>query len=382
MARIVLGSYLVRYPLGGNMSCVLQYLLGLLHLGHEMYFVEKSGYSQSCYDVSKNVMTDDCSYGMRVVGGLLARFGLGDRWCYVDADERYHGLGRERVQAIFKSADLFIEMGTHEAWLAEAADAELRVLVDGDPSFSQMWMENRAAAGEHVPRYDHYYTVGSNVGTDRSTAPTAGETWRHLFHPVMLSLFPAGSPNPDAPFTTVMNWESYAPVEYKGRQFGHKNLEFRKFMGLPQATATPLELAVAGPNVPADLLRESGWRVRDAHSATISFDSYAEYIRGSKGEFTVCKNGFVATQCGWFGDRSSVYLASGRPVIMQDTGFGSRLPCGRGLFAVRTVDDAVAAIDEIQGNYEYHSRWARAIANEFLDAPLVLGRFLREIGVQ
>jgi hypothetical protein len=381
MARIILGSYFVRYPLGGNLSCVLQYLLGIHRLGHEIYFVEKSGYADSCYDVPRNMMTDDCTYGISIVNALLARFGLEHRWCYVDAANCYHGMSKREIDEVFRSADVFIEMGTHEAWLEEAERARLRVLVDGDPGFSQMWMENRSARGEWAPEYDYYFTVGRNVGTERSTAPTAGKIWHPSFHPVDVDLFPPSASMPEAPFTTIMNWKSYSTVEYRGVTYGHKNDAFETFVNLPSLVESPLELAVAGHDLPSDRLSAAGWRLRDAHAVTISFDSYARYVGASRGEFSVCKQGFVATNCGWFGDRNAVYLASGRPVIQQDTGFSDHLPTGCGLFAVRDADEAAMAILEITRDYARHSAAAREIAREYLHAPVVMKRLFDEIGV-
>jgi hypothetical protein len=381
MARIVVGSYLVRYPLGGNVSCVLQYLLGLHRLGHEVYFVEKSAYVKSCYDPHANEMTDDCSSGVKIVRDVLTRFGLQDRFCYVDAQDRYHGLSPRSVEAIFRSSDLFIEMGSHEAWLNETGWSKTRILLDGDPGFSQIWIETRISQGDQPPRYDAYFTVGANVGSSRSIAPTAGERWRPYFHPVVVDLFPVTPVGDAAPFTTVMNWESYRPVEYRGESYGHKNIEFDNFLDLPSLTPVSLELAVAGPAVPRERLRRHGWGVRDGRAATITTDCYWDYIRASRGEFTVCKNGFVRMNTGWFGDRSSAYLASGRPVVMQDSGFGSRLPCGVGLFAVKDADEAAAALEEIGRDWPRHSRAAREIAVEYLDAPKVLGRLLRDVGL-
>jgi hypothetical protein len=363
------------------MSWVLQYLLGFQRLGHEVYLVEKSAYPNSCYDFPKDVMTDDCSYGIEVAADLLTRFGLEDRWCYVDAGGRYHGLPQDRVEAMFKSADLFVDMASHDAWQAEAADCRLRIQVDGDPGLFQMGMENRLRLGQRLPAYDYYYTVGRNVGTEASTAPTAGKQWRPLFHPVVVDLFPIVPTKENAPFTTIMNWKSYDIIQHNGKIYGHKNIEFEKFINLPAATPASLEVALSGKTVPLEQLRSAGWRVRDAHAVTVSFDSFAGYIRSSKGEFSVCKNGYVATHSGWFGDRSAVYLASGRPVVMQDTGFSAHLPCGRGLFAVRTVDEAAAAIDSIRGDHERHSKWAREIALEYLDTDKVLGGLLGGLGI-
>lgn len=363
------------------MSWVLQYLLGFQKLGHDLYFVEKSDYADACYNPVKNTMSDDCSYGIATVRELLGRFGLQDRWCFVDAQERYHGLSRQRVEALFQSADVFIDMGTHGAWFLEAAAAQLRVLVDGEPGFTQIKLEKRLAAGEAVPEYDCYYTVGQNIGTAQTTAPTARKVWRSLFHPVDTDLFHTEPSPHHAPFTTVMNWQSHPPLEFNGATYGQKDREFARFMDLPRRTESTLEVAISGRNVPTAQLFASGWRVRDAHAVTLSFDSFQEYIRASRGEFSVCKHVFVATHSGWFSDRSAAYLASGRPVVLQDTGFSVHLPCGRGLFAVRTVDEAAAALDEINSDYHRHTQWAREIGCEYLEATKVLGRFLRELGL-
>ena len=294
MACIILGSYMVRFPLGGYLSWVLQWLVGFRQLGHDVYFVEKSGWPNSCFDPSKGVMTDDCSYGTAAVNTLLARFDLQGKWCFVDTQERYHGLSREQVEVIFKSAALFIDMGTHGTWLEEAAHTGLRVLLDGEPGATQMKMEQRLEAGELLPYYDYYYTVGRNIGTDSSMAPTAGKQWHPVFYPVHTALFPAQPARIEAPFTTVMSWQAHEPIEFEGTTYGQKDVEFVKFLDLPRRTLAPLEIAVAGKNVPVEQLAGAGWCVRDAHAVTLSFDSWQAYIQASKGEFSVCKNVFVA----------------------------------------------------------------------------------------
>jgi len=382
MARIVYGSYVVRFPLGGAMWDELQWLVGLQQLGHDVYFVEKSGWPDSCFDPSTNVESADCSYGISALRALLGRFGLQDRWCFVDAATRYHGLSQEQVEAIFKSADLFVDMGPLYEWCDEAAATGLRVVVDGKPGFTQMQMEMGRTAGRERPQYDAYYTLGHNIGTDRSTAPTAGRQWRAVFWPVTVGLLSCHPAKADAPFTTVMQWRSHDSITFKGITYGQKDIEFAKFMRLPALTTVPLEIGVSAGSGVRQQLMNSGWRVREANAGVAqSSDSYLEYIRASRGEFSVCKNVFVATNSGWFGGRAGAYLASGRPVVMQDSGFSAHLPCGRGLFAVRTVEEAAGALNEIHGDYERHSKWAREIALEHLDSRRVLGRFLRELGV-
>jgi hypothetical protein len=379
VARIVLGSYAVRFPLGGYFSWVLQWLLGFQQLGHEVYFVEKSGWPKSCYDPVQDRMGDDCSYGTRSLNAFLARFGLEDRWCFVDAQGSYHGLSERRVTEVIRSAELFLETVVDE-WAEQASAARLRVLLEGEPGFTQMQMEEGRRAGEPLPCYDAYYTVGRSIGTPSSNVPTAGVCWRPIFDPVVMDLFPPTPSRPEAPFTTVMSWQAHKPFEFDGTTYHQKDVEFARFFDLPRRTSPALEIAVGG-DVPEAELAQAGWRVREARAVTLSFDSFIDYIQASRGEFSVNKQVFVATRCGHFSERSAVYLACGRPVVMQDTGFSEHLPCGEGLFAVNDVEEAAAAIDAIIRDYAYHSRRAREIACEYLDARRVLGGLLRELGL-
>lgn len=363
------------------MSWVLQWLLGFRRLGHDVYFVEKCSWPNACYDPPTGQMTDDCSHGVAVLDRLLREFDLAERWSVADIDAHYYGLSRESISARFRSADVFVDLGlAHDEWSEEAAAAGVRVIVDSDPGFTQIGWEECLAEGVALPSYDFHYSVGRNVGTPASTAPTAGLTWRGIFNPVNVDLFPMRPVPRAAPFTTIMSWQGKATT-FNGVAYGAKDLEFAKFFELPRRTATPLEIAVGGSSVPLNRLCAAGWRIRDAIEVTGSFDDFRRYIAGSRGEFSVAKHAYVATNSGWFSDRGAAYLASGRPVVMQDTGFSMHLPCGEGLFAVRTVDEAAAAFDEIDHDWERHSRAAREIARQFLDAPKVLAHFLDEIGV-
>lgn len=381
MARVVLGSYMVRYPLGGMMSWVLQYLTGFLRLGNDVYVVEKADYPDACYDPSRDVVGDDCSYGVAMVHAQLDCLGLGDRWCFVDSRGEYHGLSRERVEAVFRSADLFVDMGTHGSWMREAAASWARVLIDGEPGFTQIKMAHRQENGERLPEYDAYYTTGRNVGTSASDAPTAGRRWRPIFHPVdTRRLTQAPAPPAGAPFTTVMNWRSHEPVRYRGTAYGQKDREFGKFIGVPRATGVPFELAVS-EDAPRDRLAAAGWRLRKASEATRSVPAFHDYLRSSRGELGVCKEVFVSLRTGWFSDRSAAYLAHGRPVVVQANGISGHLPVGEGLFEVADVAEAADAIARIQREPERHAAAARRLAERHLDTSVVLARFLTELGV-
>jgi hypothetical protein len=386
MARIAVSSYMVRYPLGGNLSWALQWIVGLQRLGHDVWVVEKSGYANACFDLSRGEMTDDCSYGVRVVRDLLEPLGLGNRWCYLAFDGAYLGLPRARVEAALGAADLYLEMGTHgvemdDTWLDEAASAGLRVLVATEPGVTQMRMALKRAAGLPLPEYDRYYTTGLNIGTPYSTAPTLNRTWHGIVDPVVVDLFACPPRAEGAPVTTVMNWQSMGAISFEGVEYGQKDREFPKFMDLPRRTRGPIEVAVAGRQAPRDALRAAGWRVRDAHEVTASVGAYRTYIADSRAEFSVAKHACVATNVGWFSERSAAYLATGRPVVIQDTGVRRHLPYGRGLFAVRTVEEAAAAIVEIDADWDRQSRWARELAREFFDAKVVLTAMLTDLGV-
>ena len=208
-----------------------------------------------------------------------------------------------------------------------------------------------------------------------------GLTWRPMFDPVVVDLFHVRPVADSAAFSTVMAWRSYPPVEFGGVSYGAKDLEFEKFIDLPGRTTTPLELAVSGRKTPTERLRRAGWRLRNPLEVTRTAESFRDFIAESRGEFSVNKNFYVATNSGFFSERSAAYLASGRPVVMQETGFSAHLPCGRGLFAVRTVEEAAAAIDTVVGDFDRHSRWARELAREHLDADVVLRTFLGDLGV-
>jgi hypothetical protein len=177
-----------------------------------------------------------------------------------------------------------------------------------------------------------------------------------------------------------MNWQSHLPIEFEGVLYGQKDIEFQKFIDLPKRTTARLEVALSG-GAPQAKLTGSGWRLREAHTVTKSYKSFRDYIRNSMGEFSICKSIFVETRTGWFSDRSAAYLASGRPVILQDTGFSAHLPCGLGLYAINSVDEAAVAIESISSNLVKNSKAAREIASDQFSTSRVLPRLLQQLGL-
>ncbi len=374
---------MVRYPLGGNLSWALQYLAGFKALGHDIYFVEKYVHPDSCYDPVQQRMSNNCSYGVRVVSELLKLYGLEDKWCFVEFGEIYHGLSKEKVEEVFSRADLYIESGAHGAWEEESSRAALRVYIDVDPAFTQVKVHEKLSQQEDLPVYDHYFTNGMNIGREGNIIPVCGLTWKYVFNPVHLPLFNRVSPPDSAPYSTIMNWVSYSEtVNYQGVSYGHKSMEFHKFLLLPEKVKVPMEMAVSGlPQLKKGELKEHGWRITSAQEVTFTVDSFRTYLSSCRGEFSVVKNMYQATSSGWFSDKSAAFLASGRPVILQETGFSDHLPTGAGLFAVTNIAEAIEAIETVESNYSFHADKAYEIAAEYLDTDKVLSKFLTDSGV-
>jgi hypothetical protein len=255
-----------------------------------------------------------------------------------------------------------------------------RILIEQDPGYTHLWAaadDPAAVYGDH----DVYYTVGGNVGSPRCRLPTLGLRWQPFWNPVVLDWWAGEHGVRRDRFTTVTDWRGYGYLEFEGHILGPKAEEFRKFIELPRLAGGPLELAL---NIDAEdpdvaYLREHGWQLEDP-AAVSSLARYRDYVTGSLGEFSCAKGGYVGTRSGWFSDRSACYLAAGRPVILQATGFEDLLPTGKGLFAVGTVEEAAEAVRAIRRDCALHAAAARAIAHEHFDADKILGRLSAEAG--
>ena len=370
----IVAGYLAGNPVGGHVLSILHWLEGLRSLGYDVVFVEHHGWPDACWNPVTKTLSDDPSYGL----GELARHAESLRlkgWCFVDAQGRYHGLSQRELATLCASAEVLLGLWT-VTWLEEFAACRRRIFIDTDPGFTQFAMlpEVRASLAFASPvDFHEHYTYGTRIGQPDCPIPTHGIHWRPLRPPVALDLLPVRF-TPEAPcFTTVMHWSPRKPIVYNGEEYGQKDTEFRRIATLPSRVDTCLEIALGG-SAPYDEIRAAGWRVADAATVTATPWTYRDYIGQSRGEFSVAVNLEVKTRSGWFSDRTAAYLASGKPAVVQDTGFSDDLPCGEGLFAFRTLDDAVAAFEEIARDYPRHCRAARRIAEEYLDATRILTR--------
>jgi hypothetical protein len=370
--RILCSGHLVRYPLGGHSWHHLQYLIGLHRLGQEVFFFEDFGWPDSCYDPASNIMTSDPAYGVAYTKRLLEGYGLGDRWCYLAEDGTAHGFSREELAEICRTCDLYLNLSNIN-WIPELELCRRRALVDTDPVFTQL---RAHGLGGPFERYHALFSYGENVHRPGCDMPTGGARWKPTRQPVVLDLWEAVPGDPAAPFTTVVNWRSIKEVESNGRIYGQKDREFEPFFSLPRETGQPMEIAASAPGEVKRRLAEGGWALADPREVTRNPSTYQAYIRRSRAEFCVAKHAYVTTRNGWFSDRSSAYLASGRPAIIQDTGFSDFLPCGEGLLAWRKPVEAVAAVERLQVEYQAHCRAARSLAESYFDARVVLSSLL------
>lgn len=375
--RIVVLGYIVRGPLGGMAWSDLHYLMGLAHLGHDVYFVEDSDDYPSCYDPVRGITDTDPTYGLQFATRIFNTVELGDRWAYHDAHtSRWHGPCANHVLSVCATADLLLNLsGVNplRPWLMEIP---ARVLVDKDPAFTQIRHLCDPTAQKLAQQHTAFFSFGENIGQLGCTIPKDGLPWQATRHPIFLDAWPATPGPKQGKFTTVMLWDSYPAREHNGRRYGMKSDSFGPYIDLPEKAGRIFELAVGSPMVPSGLLCSKGWAVRDPREPTRDPGTYQRYIQQSKAEFSVAKHGYVVSRSGWFSERSASYLASGRPVLVQETGFSDWLQTGAGVIAFNTLEEALAGIEEINSRYEFHCQAARAIAQEFFDARKVLLRLL------
>ena len=376
--RILVLGYLVRGPMGGMAWHHLQYIMGLKRLGHHVCFLEDSGDTEyACYDPSRHVTGIDPSYGLKYAADCFTRLGIGDVWAYYDAHtDKWHGPAASRASQLIDDADLLINLSCSHVVRPWFEKVPIRALVDTDPLYTQirnLQDPDRKALSVH---HNRFFSFGENIGTPHAGIPDDGFPWTATRQPIFLDAWPYSQPPANASLTTVMQWNSYPPLEYSGVRYGMKSDSFTEYLGLPYQSKASFELAIGGHSAPRDRLRQNGWHLHNPMEVVPDLSSYQEFIRASFGEFTVAKEGYVLSRSGWFSERSAAYLASGRSVITQDTGFTDFLPSGLGLHAFDSVDTAIAACDSVYSNPQEQSNAAYAIAAEYFDSLKVLSSLL------
>ena len=370
-----------RYPLGGIGWQAIHYVLGLTRLGHDVYYVEDSGAHP--YDPRVKSVVDNASYSVAFLADVMGRFGLADHWGYVDAPTgAHHGLSRERLADLYRDADALFNVCGATRLSEEHLRCPIRVYVETDPVFEQI----RVAEGDRqailaLEDHTHHFTYGENMGQPDSPIPLEKFAWRPTRPPVIPDLWSTPFDPTAERFTTIATWKNAGKdIHFRGETYlWSKHLNFLRVIDLPSRTRQALEMAleVVDPAM-RDLLARNGWGLQDAFQVSRTLTTYQRYIQQSRGEFTVSKDLVARTRSGWFSDRSVCYLAAGKPVVTLDTGFGKYIPAGAGLLAFEGLEEAGAAIEEVNRDYERHSREARRIALEYFGADQVLGQLCQE----
>ncbi len=379
--RLVVFHLAGRYPLGGIGWQTAHYVVGLTRLGHEVYYVEDSGAHP--YDPRVKSVVADASYNVAFLAGVMERFGLRDRWAYLDGvTGACHGIGRERLDRLYGEVDALVNVCGATRLREEHLRCPVRIYLETDPVFEQI----RVAEGDRrailaLEEHTHHFTYGENLGQPDCPIPLEKFAWRPTRPPVIPDLWDATCRPQAERFTTVATWKNVGKdIEFRGESYRwSKHHNFLRVIDLPRRTRQPLELALELDDPAArNLLLRAGWRLADAFEVSHDLDAYQRHVEGSRGEFTVAKDLVARTRSGWFSDRSVCYLAAGKPVVTQDTGFGKYVPTGAGLFAFSTVEAAAAALEEINRDYPRHCRTARQIALEYFAADRTLGELCRE----
>ena len=353
---------------GGATWAVLQYVLGLERLGHDVWLVEPVA----------NASPSSAAYFRAVMN----RFALQHRSALLlDGTTETVGVPYRRLAGAATAADVVINIAgmlTDERLLGPAP---IRVYLDLDPAFTQLW-HTAESIDMRLDGHTHFVTVGQAIGHPDCAVPTADRHWLGTLPPVSLAHWPRATAPPTLGFTTVGHWRGYGSVEHGGVHYGQRAHSMRALLPLAARSSESVEPAIAihaaeKPDLAA--LAAHGWRLQDPGVVAATPDRYERFLQDSKGELGVAKSGYVQSQCGWFSDRSACYLASGRPVIAQDTGFRPYLPVGLGLLPFRGVDDAFAAIEAVASDYRAHCDAARALAEEHLGSDRVLQSLLERV---
>ncbi|MDQ3749284.1 MAG: hypothetical protein M3367_09795 [Acidobacteriota bacterium] len=390
--RIIVGGFLGLLPAGGVTWDYVQYPVGFAELGHDVFYIEDT----KLYPFYKKEDGDwnDSSLSVEHLQRVMEFFGMSERWAYRDeASGKCFGISEEEVKEIARTADIFVNISCSTVMRDEYRRIPARVLIDSDPMFTQiqylseqMFTPGASSMRGLVDAHNYLFTFGENIGAADCRIPTCGLNWRPTRQPVCLDYWKATPPNKNGALTTVMNWAVGKNLSYDREEWGQKDVEFSKFIELPKSMPGAV-LAVAVTQTsntgadafPIDEVKKNGWQVLNPDVCAGNSIDYQNFIKESLGEFSVAKQTYVKGRTGWFSCRSACYLAAGRPVVTQDTGWSRYIPTGDGLFSFEERDEAVEAIKQIKSEPEKHSQAARGIADEYFDSRKVLDAILKQL---
>ena len=371
--KVIVAGTIGRSGLGGQAWATLQYLLGFRALGHEVFYLEDCGESSWVYHWENQEWTTDLEYPASYVRQCLSAFGLENNWAY-RTNQGCVGLPLSQLIQFCSDADLLLMRAVPLwVWREEYNAPRRRAFIDVDPGFTQISIANGdkgLALG--IARAERRFSIGQRIGAPDCPVPVQGGPWLKTLPPVFLDEWPVQSTDASR-FTSIVRWQGFREAIYKGASFGQRDQEFLKYLDLPRHLTQPFCLAMMGTR--PETLTAHGWQVEPGEIISRSPQTYRAFIRASRAEFSVPKHGYVASRAGWFSDRSVCYLASGRPVLIEDTGL-DWLPVGEGIVTFHDLQTAVAGVEKINAHYALHQEAARSLAEEFFDSRKVLSALL------
>jgi hypothetical protein len=382
MPTVIVAGALANKPRNGGEAWVrMTWVLGLERLGLDVHFVEQID-PGICVDAEGDPATLDESINAAYFDAVAGEFGVASRATLVNAATGSpRGRSRAELLELADNADLLVNISGHLHDEQLVRRPRHRAYIDLDPAFTQFWHADGQLGGQ-LERHDSFFTVGLSLGTPECAIPLDGIDWRPLPPPVLLDQWPLLEPPGEQRWTTVASWRGgYGRVEREGQVYGAKAHEFRRYAALPRRVPHAFEIALdihPGDGADKRMLEDHGWQLVDPLEVAGDPERFRRYVQGSGAEFSVAQGIYVETASGWFSDRTTRYLASGKPVLVQDTGFSRTLPTGEGLVTFRTLDEAVAGADAIMADYERHAAAARALAEEHFDSDRVLGQLLED----
>jgi len=389
--RIIVGGYIGLYPTGGATWDYLQYPLGLHLMGHDVYYIEDTG-QYPTFNPGQNSWNDAMPC-INYLKQVMEEHGLGDRWSYRDTvTQRSYGLDDKMIEEICKTADVFINISCSTVMREEYMRIPARVLLDSDPMFTQIQYakeldnESDLITRNTISLFDthnHLFTFGENIYGDDCTIPRFDFEWKVTRQPICLHLWENEIVPKGKSFTSVMNWNPEKTIQFRGDKYGQKDVEFEKIVEAPKFFPEIDFRVVLNDRSTAekalfDRLAKLNWNILHPDSVATP-DAYRTFIHHSAAEFSVAKETYVKSNSGWFSCRSACYLASGRPVITQETGWSKYIPTGDGLFAFTDLASAREAIQLVEANLANQSVKAKEIASDYFDSDKVLNKMLGQL---
>ena len=386
--KIIAMGFMGQMPIAGVVWQHIHYIVGLQRLGHEVYYIEDT--LNPSYNPETFEWGTDLTYAAKTLRELAEKHGFQDRWCFCQRqlpDQPTAGLSKQRMLELYRDADAIVNICGAQEFNDDILQNRRILYVESDPGIEQIRVDQgKPKTLPYLQRHHALFTFGELIGSEFFPVPLHGLNWMPTRQPVVTDLWKTESqPDSAALFTSIANWNTTGTkdVEWRGSMYlWSKSLEFLKFVEAPLISGEEFELATTiKDRETQEIFRKNRWRFSSPVEISINFDQYREYIQASKGEYTVAKDVYARLNTGWFSDRTACYLAAGRPVITQETGFTKIYGGEKGLLAFRTADEIKEHVRAINADYKAHSRAAFEIAAEYFEATKVLASLLDRAGV-